>query len=91
MTSLSQRPLREGSQVVVAVQEAEQGDVSDTAAGPGPTGTLRLRGGPRSRPRVVWSEDVVDNEGLGRKKSKSACTRTGERQMGTIIAAFFLF
>lgn len=35
-------------------------------------GALRLRGGPR-RPRqhVVWSEDVVDNEGHGKKKSKS--------------------
>jgi len=38
-------------------------------------GVLRLRGGHRtirSRPRVAWDEDVVDNEGCGRKKSKSA-------------------
>lgn len=35
-------------------------------------GTLRLRGGPRSRPRVAWDERVVDNENSGRKKSKSA-------------------
>lgn len=68
--------VREGSQVVVAVQGADQSDVSaqtDPEAGPAPTGTLRLRGGPRSRPRVVWDEDVVDNEGLGRKKSKICC------------------
>lgn len=36
-----------------------------------PDGTLRLRGGPRSRPRVAWDEGVVDNENCGRKKSKS--------------------
>ncbi|THH10885.1 hypothetical protein EW145_g1038 [Phellinidium pouzarii] len=33
---------------------------------------LRLRGGPRATPRVAWTEDVVDNEGMGKKKSKSA-------------------
>ncbi|KZP00594.1 hypothetical protein CALVIDRAFT_533598 [Calocera viscosa TUFC12733] len=36
-------------------------------------GVLRLRGGPDTRPHVVWSEDVIDNEGLGRKKSKICC------------------
>jgi len=25
------------------------------------------------RPRIQWAEDVVDNEGLGRKKSKVCC------------------
>jgi len=68
--------LREGSHVAVAVQEAEQGDglaQTEPATGPAPAGTLRLRGGLRNRPRVVWDEDVVDNEGLGRKKSKICC------------------
>lgn len=55
------------------VQEAEQSDVSAQTDPAAPTGTLRLRGGPRSRPRVVWGEDVVDNEGLGKKKSKICC------------------
>jgi len=36
-------------------------------------GVLRLHGGPRSRPQVAWTEDVVDNEGAGRKKSKICC------------------
>lgn len=36
-------------------------------------GVLVLRGGPRSRPRVQWTEDVVDNEGMGKKKSKICC------------------
>ncbi|KAK0205086.1 phosphatase inhibitor-domain-containing protein [Desarmillaria ectypa] len=35
-------------------------------------GSLRLRGA-RRKPRVAWSEDVVDNEGCGRKKSKICC------------------
>jgi len=69
---------REGSRTVVAVQNAaEQRDASalpelDGALAP-PAGTLRLRGGPRNGPRVAWNEDVVDNEGLGRKKSKICC------------------
>jgi protein phosphatase 1 regulatory subunit 11 len=36
-----------------------------------PFAVLRLRGGPVSRRRVVWDEEVVDNEHLGRKSSKS--------------------
>lgn len=37
-------------------------------------GALRLRGGPRrTRQRVAWNVDVVDNEGAGKKKSKSMC------------------
>lgn len=35
------------------------------------TGVLKLRGGPSKKAKVVWSEEVVDNEGMGRKKSKS--------------------
>ncbi|KAK4067108.1 uncharacterized protein Triagg1_7836 [Trichoderma aggressivum f. europaeum] len=35
---------------------------------------LRLRGGHTSNGRSVsWAEDVVDNEGLGRKSSKVCC------------------
>lgn len=35
-------------------------------------GALRLRGEPRrTRQRVAWDEDVIDNEGCGKKKSKS--------------------
>jgi hypothetical protein len=34
-------------------------------------GTLRLRTARLTGPRVAWDEDVVDNEGFGKKKSKS--------------------
>ena len=57
-------------------EQDDEGSNPD-AAGPsgGSTGVLRLRGGPRSRPQVAWQDDVVDNEGFGRKKSKSmSCT-----------------
>lgn len=60
---------REGSRTAIIVQNpAEQRDASELAP---PAGTLRLRGGRRNGPRVAWDEAVVDNEGLGRKKSKS--------------------
>ncbi|EGO24240.1 hypothetical protein SERLADRAFT_467204 [Serpula lacrymans var. lacrymans S7.9] len=40
----------------------------------GHVGVLRLRGVPRrSSQRVNWGEDVVDNEGCGKKKSKICC------------------
>ncbi|KAK1674443.1 phosphatase inhibitor-domain-containing protein [Colletotrichum godetiae] len=62
-------------------------DRSQQRSGPGPsqtqtetqgrTGTqaiLRLRGAHApSRQSVRWAEDVVDNEGLGRKSSKVCC------------------
>lgn len=34
-------------------------------------GTLRLRTTRQTGPRVAWDEDVIDNEGFGKKKSKS--------------------
>ncbi|KAI4106200.1 MAG: hypothetical protein L6R37_002287 [Teloschistes peruensis] len=42
---------------------------------PEPLPTLRLRaeGTATARPRIRWAEDVVDNEGLGRKRSKVCC------------------
>lgn len=51
---------------------------------PSPTvaGTLRLRGGPTSSRRVQWTEDVVDNEHLGRKSSKICCIYHKPRAFG---------
>lgn len=42
-------------------------------------GALRLRGGPRRRnvQRVAWEEGTIDNEGAGKKKSKSMPTIYG--------------
>ncbi|KAK1924332.1 phosphatase inhibitor-domain-containing protein [Papiliotrema laurentii] len=54
---------------------------SQTEAGPSSprsetreaVGVLRLRGGPARRQRVMWSEGTIDNEGMGKKKSKICC------------------
>jgi protein phosphatase 1 regulatory subunit 11 len=49
----------------------------DDDVGPGSSttsnvGSIHLRGGPRvSRRRVAWTDETVDNEGMGKKKSKS--------------------
>lgn len=53
-------------------REAPQPDGASPSTHVAPqAGVLRLRGGPRSTQRVVWREDVVDNEGCGKKSSKS--------------------
>ncbi|EPQ52487.1 hypothetical protein GLOTRDRAFT_140219 [Gloeophyllum trabeum ATCC 11539] len=50
------------------------GDAGDVGDGSGVVGTLRLRGAPRrQRERVRWTDDVVDNEHMGKKKSKICC------------------
>ena len=51
----------------------EGGDSGDHNSGV--VGALRLRGGPKKKSarRVVWDDDVVDNEGCGRKSSKICC------------------
>ncbi|KAH8831379.1 type 1 phosphatases regulator YPI1 [Flagelloscypha sp. PMI_526] len=50
------------------------GSSSASGSSERPVPTLHLRGGPRKpRQRVVWSEEVVDNEGCGRKSSKICC------------------
>ncbi|KAI9785771.1 MAG: hypothetical protein M1839_008788 [Geoglossum umbratile] len=47
-----------------------------------PDGTLRLRGASTDERRVMWAEDVVDNEGMGKKKSKVCCIYHKPRAVG---------
>ena len=50
----------------------EHGGEGDEEGDRGFVGSIRLRGGRRrTQAHVVWGEDVVDNEGSGKKKSKS--------------------
>lgn len=35
-----------------------------------PSGVLRLRAEPDQRRHIQWAEDVIDNEGMGKKSSK---------------------
>lgn len=71
---------------------------------PHDVGILRLRPEPRSRPgldgqssssasgstrRVVWTEETVDNEGLGRKKSKSKSRSSGPTSVRALTSWCF--
>lgn len=64
ITSAPAQPLPEG--LVLRLRGAHSPSPSTTSEGTTdqPTG---------SRRRIQWAEDVVDNEGLGRKKSKVCC------------------
>ncbi|KAF8518228.1 phosphatase inhibitor-domain-containing protein [Gautieria morchelliformis] len=65
----------DGSRTITVhdVQPIPEANSDDPVEPSLPNGTLRLRGGPRGRPRVAWDEQVVDNENCGRKKSKICC------------------
>ncbi|KAF2491078.1 hypothetical protein BU16DRAFT_543339 [Lophium mytilinum] len=38
-----------------------------------PVGTLHLRAEPAEERHIQWAEDVIDNEGMGKKSSKVCC------------------
>lgn len=65
-----------GPSVVVedtAVYRESGGGLSGTdSPEPALVGTLRLRGGHISDRRVAWTDDVIDNEDMGKKKSKGS-------------------
>ncbi|KAF7337024.1 Protein phosphatase inhibitor containing protein [Mycena venus] len=68
----------DGSRTITVTNTPTNEDASDGAPNdnsqPAPVGALHLRGGVRrTRQRVAWDEDVVDNEGCGRKSSKICC------------------
>ncbi|KAI0635536.1 phosphatase inhibitor-domain-containing protein [Trametes polyzona] len=78
---MATRQLRpsEGSRTIT-VQDNQPREEDSHSEAESAVGTLRLRGAPRNRPRVVWREDVVDNEGAGKKKSKICCIYHKPRQ-----------
>ncbi|KAK6517242.1 Type 1 phosphatases regulator ypi1 [Arthrobotrys megalospora] len=45
-------------------------------------GILRLRGAHTERRRVTWTEEVIDNESLDRKKTKICCIYNKPREFG---------
>lgn len=76
MSSHPQTHLRQpGSNI--AASNATHGSQTITQNGSSnpnsPSATLRLRGEPSERRRIQWAEDVVDNEGMGKKSSKVCC------------------
>ncbi|KAL1940184.1 hypothetical protein VTO73DRAFT_9135 [Trametes versicolor] len=79
---MATRQLRpaEGSRTITVQDNQPREEETQSEAESSAVGTLRLRGAPRNRPRVVWREDVVDNEGAGKKKSKICCIYHKPRQ-----------
>ncbi|KAI0649529.1 phosphatase inhibitor-domain-containing protein [Trametes meyenii] len=63
----------DGSRTITVEENQPREEETQSEAESSAVGTLRLRGAPRNRQRVVWREDVVDNEGAGKKKSKICC------------------
>ncbi|KAI0760973.1 phosphatase inhibitor-domain-containing protein [Trametes elegans] len=63
----------DGSRTITVEDNQPREETSQSEAESSTVGTLRLRGAPRNRQRVVWREDVVDNEGAGKKKTKICC------------------
>ncbi|KAJ7608811.1 phosphatase inhibitor-domain-containing protein [Roridomyces roridus] len=66
----------DGSRTITITNAQPEEDAAGPSNVEDPIGALHLTGGGaprRSRPHVAWSEDVVDNEGCGRKSSKICC------------------
>ncbi|ORY03946.1 phosphatase inhibitor-domain-containing protein [Clohesyomyces aquaticus] len=47
-----------------------------------PSGVLRLRAEPAETRHIQWAEDVIDNEGMGKKSSKVCCIYHKPRAVG---------
>ncbi|EEY15496.1 conserved hypothetical protein [Verticillium alfalfae VaMs.102] len=77
MASAAQRPPQRGSPAPSQTQTVTTAPVRPNTH----QTTLRLRGAHApARPSVQWADDVVDNEGLGRKKSKDAVADKGKEK-----------
>ncbi|KAJ7017510.1 phosphatase inhibitor-domain-containing protein [Mycena alexandri] len=64
----------DGSRTVTITDASPREDDGTSSSNPAPVGALHLRGGPRrTRQQLAWDDDVVDNEGCGRKSSKICC------------------
>lgn len=77
-TAQQPRPETHGSRTLTVNTNSDTPEASaaesasDSREGtPSSVGVLRLRGGPIRRNHVAWSAETVDNEGMGKKKSKS--------------------
>lgn len=65
-------PATDGSRTVT-VTPAPPHEAQPEAGPSNPAPVLRLRGMPsKDAQRVQWDDEVVDNEGMGKKKSKRA-------------------
>ncbi|EPS43222.1 hypothetical protein H072_2793 [Dactylellina haptotyla CBS 200.50] len=70
------------STITTAPSEEQQSLENTQTLNSNTDGVLRLRGVQTERRRVAWTEEVVDNEGLGRKKTKICCIYNKPRDFG---------
>ncbi|EKM79028.1 hypothetical protein AGABI1DRAFT_114534 [Agaricus bisporus var. burnettii JB137-S8] len=61
-------------------EEGQSDSAPEQNGGEASARVLRLRGAKRAGPRVAWDDDVVDNEHMGKKKSKICCIYHKPRQ-----------
>jgi len=62
------------------VCETEAGSQVDNREENSTTLKLKLQKKDKTRKKIQWTEDTIDNEGLGKKKSKCCCQYTKPRK-----------
>lgn len=75
MNQIRQRnePNHNGSRTITVQNTNSENDEIPSTLNAPPVGVLQLRGTGNTSRRVVWSEETIDNEGMGKKKSKICC------------------
>ncbi|KAK6535104.1 Type 1 phosphatases regulator ypi1 [Orbilia ellipsospora] len=76
-TTRTNPPIPNGTAILTTVEE-QSNDGSEVPV----NGVLRLRGGRIKPRRVTWTEEVIDNEGLDKKKTKICCIYNKPREFG---------
>lgn len=80
---MSEQPPAPVASTSTTVVEQEEKKPEEGAEGGEPnTVKLKLKKKPSERKKVNWTEETVDNEGLGRKKSKCCCIYVKPKKFG---------
>ena len=58
---------------------------------PVPSATLRLRAAAVEEHHVQWADDVVDNEGMGKKSSKGAANGSPITKLMRLLTTDYIF
>lgn len=66
-------PHQSGSRTITLQETNPENNANPSLQDTPPVGVLQLRATGNTSRRVVWSEETIDNEGMGKKKSKICC------------------
>ncbi|PWN37532.1 uncharacterized protein FA14DRAFT_15325 [Meira miltonrushii] len=66
-------PQESGSRTITLQETGSENSATPSVPDATPVGVLQLRATGNTSRRVVWSEETIDNEGMGKKKSKICC------------------